>query len=652
MKFGDMFKRHGLRSDADNRPGEGEAAENVQRIGAEQIKKAAAVLAKYKAGKVNLEKRVIANEQFWKLRQWEQYSEGNRDDIRPASAWLWQSIVSKHADYTAAYPSPNILPRMEDDKAEAGRLSSIMPIILEQCKFRRTYDDVTYYKLKQGTGVYGVFWDQTKHNGIGDISIKKVDLLKIFWEPGITDIQDSANIFVCELCDNDTLKRKYPDISENLPQKSTEISKYIYDDSIDTTDKSLVVDWYYKVEQNGKTVLHFCKFCGTTVLYASENDTEQPTDIQFDPVSGTPVEVPSGESIATRGWYSHGKYPFVFDVLYPVEGSPCGYGYTDIGRDIQREIDVLNQAMVKNALCGAKPRFFIRADGGVNEEEYADYSNDLIHVTGNLTETNVRPIDYSPLQGNYIELLNLKIDELKEITGNRDVNNGGSASGITAASAIATMQEAGGKMSRDGISSTYDAYNQVVYLCIELMREYYKAPRYFRILGESGDEQFTAYNNAGLVPQSQGTDFGIDMGYRVPEFDIEVTAEKASAYKRMEQNELALQLYGAGVFAPQNSTQAMMLLETMDFNGKEAIMQRVAQNGTIYEMLLQYQQMALSLASKYEPETAQMIAGAIAPEQMGAAGARMNMPTGANAGGEPANVEKARAEAQERTQPT
>ena len=63
-----------------------------------------------------------------------------------------------------------------------------MPVILEQNDFEETYSDVLWQKLQQGTGIYGVFWDKDKLGGLGDIAIRKIDALNIFWEPGISDI--------------------------------------------------------------------------------------------------------------------------------------------------------------------------------------------------------------------------------------------------------------------------------------------------------------------------------------------------------------------------------------------------------------------------------------------------------------------------------
>ena len=539
-----------------------------QPIGKEQIQKANLTLNRYKEGKANLERKIVDNEQWYKLRHWE-CMRSKDDRMKPVSAWLFNCIANKHADAMDNFPSPNILPREEGDKAEAEMLSSILPVVLEQCEFEQVYSDVWMYKLKTGTGVYGIFWDKSKLNGLGDIALRKIDLLNLFWEPGITDIQKSRNLFHVELMDNDLLAQNYPQLNGKLGTGSIDIAKYVYDDKVDTTEKSVVVDWYYHKYANGKKLLHYCKYVNDVVLFATEND---------------PV-------FAERGWYDHGEYPFVFDTLFPVEGTPTGFGYIDIGKDSQQFIDRGNQAIMENMLFNAKPRYFIRNDGGVSEQEYADISKDFVHVEGNIGEDHVVPIQGKPLNAIYVSVINNKIDELKETTGNRDISTGGTSSGVTAASAIAAMQEAGSKLSRDNIKASYRAFRKLCLMCIELIRQFYETPRCFRIMGQNGAMRYVQYSNQGIQPQTQGMDFGLDMGFRVPLFDIEITAQKQSPYSKMSQNELALQFYQAGFFNPTMADQALACLEMMDFDRKEFIMQKVAQNGGMLQQMMTLAQM-------------------------------------------------------------
>jgi len=485
------------------------------------------------------------------------------------------------------FPSPNILPREEGDKAEAEMLSSIIPVVLDQNEFEQTYSDVWNYKLKAGTGVYGVFWDSTKLNGLGDVSIRKVDLINLFWESGITDIQKSRNVFHVELADNDMLVGTYPQLAGKLGESTLDVSKYVYDDSVDTSNKSAVIDWYYKKNQGGRTVLHYCKFVNDEVLFATENDVQAKVNEM-----GEVIRPPMAET----GWYEHGDFPFVFDVLFPVEGSPAGFGYIDIGKDAQTYIDRGNQAIMANMLANAKPRHFIRDNGSVNEKEYADMTKDFVHVDGNLGQDSILPIQGKPLNDIYVTVLNNKIDELKETTGNRDISTGGTTSGVTAASAIAAMQEAGSKLSRDNSKAAYRAYRKLIVMVIELIRQFYDIPRCFRIMGENGAARYVEYSNAQLQASPITNEFGIQVGGRKPLFDIEVTAQKQSPYSKMSQNELALQFYSAGFFNPQMTDQALACLDMMDFDRKQFIMQKIAQNGTMYQQILMMQQQMLMLA--------------------------------------------------------
>lgn len=581
-------------------------AQQEKKITSKVVSEASQILRKYKEGKANLENKIIQNEQFWKLRQWQQSQAGK--DWMPTTAWLWSCIESRYADVMDSYPTCNLQPRQMDDKEEAKKLSAILPVILEQNRYEETYSQVARYTLKNGGGVQGIFWDGSKHNGLGDISIRKIDFINLFWEPGITDIQQSENLFHTELVSNKILEQRYPQCEGHLGGKNITLATYLFDDTVDTSGKSVVVDWYYHTEYNGKRVLQYVKYVNDVVLYATENETQKPVKEIPDPETGMVLETPAGASMAERGLYDHGLYPFVVQPLFPIEGSICGYGYTDIGRDTQLAIDELNKSLLENAKAGATPRYFSKNDGSVNEEEYTDLSKKIVHVAGSVDETHIRPIDNCQLPSIYVELYNAKIDELKYVTSNQDSNNGVAPSGVTAASAIAALQETAGKNARSSNKTFHRAYREVIYQVIELIRQFYDIPRTFRIAPDQagGEERFVQYSNAGIKEKAMNT-MGTATGYRLPEFDIEVSTEKANPYKKMEMNELALSFYNQGFFNPQMADQAIACLQMMDFAKKGEIIQKIQSNGTMYQMLVQYQQLALQLAQQVNPRLAEAI---------------------------------------------
>lgn len=537
-------------------------------IGQEQLRQFTRLLQSYKTGKHHTEQRILSSENWWKLRNTEE--EGvEAQGFASRSGWLHNVIVSKHADGMEGYPEPKILPREPGDRAQAQMLSAVLPCVLEQNRFAETYSDVLWQKLKTGTGVYKVVWDKDKLCGLGDIDIQRVNLLNLYWEPGITDIQKSRYLFHTELFDREVLEEMYPQFQGKTPKNTFISTKFLYDDTVDTSDKVTVIDVYYRKKVGARQVLHYCKFAGDTLLYATENDFTPGID---------PLGRPKPPA-AEVGLYDHGQYPYVFDTLYPIEGSPCGYGFVDVCRNPQTEIDLLKTAFVKNARVGAVPRYFSRVDGNVNQDQFLDLDQALVQVSGNVDEATLRPIAHQSLDGNYIALLDRTVEELRQTSGNTETATGNTGAGVTAASAIVALQEAAGKGSRDATTTSYRAFSRVVELCIELMRQFYDLPRQFRILGELGGEEFVTFTNAGLVPQLQP---GPGAAYRLPVFDIRVGAQKKNPYARVSQNELALEFFQRGFFDPQRADQALQCLEMMDFEGKYEMMQRIAQRREVF----------------------------------------------------------------------
>ena len=540
-------------------------------IGPEEVAEAAAVLQKYKAGKAALDKRLVDNELWFRMGHWKNYQNPMMEGKpQPSSGWLFNSIANKHADAMDNYPAPNVLPRAADDEQTARVLSRILPVVLEQADYEQVYSDTWWRKLKQGTGVKGVFWDPEAHGGLGEIAIRPMNLLMLYWEPGVEDIQTSPNFFSLRMENTRQLETRWPQLKGHSASV-LDVPRFLHDGGLDTTEKSVVVDWYYKKpDAEGRVLLHYCKFCNGVVLYASENDPEY----------------------AGRGFYDHGQYPFVFDPLFVEEDSPAGFGYIDVMKECQTAIDRMNHAMDENVLLSSKQRYVLSDAAGVNEEELADFSRDIVHVVGRLGDDSFRPLQTTGLQGNSLSYRNSRIEELKEISGNRDMTQGGTAGGVTAASAIAALQEAGSKLSRDMLKSAYRAFAKECYLIMDLMRQFYDEERVFRIIGETGRSEFVHFSGAALRAQALP---GVELGSREPIFDIVVSAEKKSTFSRLSQNETAKECYQLGFFAPRNADAALAALEMMDFEGIEKVRQRVRQNGTLAQRLEQLQSQLVQL---------------------------------------------------------
>lgn len=578
----------GMNSNADRMDPSGVAPEAMT---IDRIKEASAILDKYRAGKASVEDRVIRAQQWWKMRNWEQIqAERGTKGTQPKksnTAWLWNCIVGKHAEAMDAYPEPLFLARTPDDEAEAKILSDVVPVVLEQNGFEETYSQCAWQKETEGTALYGVFWDGKAMNGMGDIKVRKINALNFYSEPGVEDLQESRNVFNVKLVHKDVLEQQYPELQGKLGTNPQKVAEYMHDDHVDNADKVMVVDWYYKKWVNGRRILHYCQFVNDQILYASENDM----------------------SCYQAGYYHDGLYPFVNDVLFPVADSIYGIGYIDVGKDTQADIDEMSQAMVTNAKVSATPRYFVSKSSGINHQQFMDLSNALVESNANLGTDSVLPIQTPQLPGNAVEMYNGKIEELKFITGNTDVQNGAVPSGVTSGIAIQALKEDAGRSSKDASRTSYRAMKRLYTMVIERIRQFYTLQRQFRIVGEDGAMKYLQYSNAGLQMQV-GMGINGQPTYRLPIIDVEVHVQRESAYTRMALNDLATQFYQMGIFNPMMANQALMMLSMMEFKGKETIVQKVTLNA---QMMAMQQAMQQAMLAKAVP--AQPVEGQTAPKE-------------------------------------
>ena len=481
-------------------------------------------LKKYIEDKAALVRRIESERAFWS----ERYSSSDGK----ASAWLFNSVISKHADVIDNMPVCVCLPREKNDTEAADMLTKIIPVINKRSRFDKVYSDNAWEKIRHGTAVYGVFWNNFANHGMGDIEIKAIDIESIFWESGVSDIQDSGHLFICTLEDIDTARAKYPVLdNDGFIKENQSLTQEIYGEKADSSEKCAIVDWYYKVYKDGRSVLHYCKLAGNTVIYSSEADESCPD-----------------------GWYTHGKYPVVFDTMYPCDHDVCGFGIISIGKECQEYIDTLDKNLIDYTNWASRVRFWAKKSLGVNLADFADLSKGIIEVEGDIDEEKLKRIDIGSMDGSVIDIKKMKIEELKETTGCRDVMLGGTVSGVTAASAIGMLQNAGNKLSRDGIESSCRACVEIWDMTVELIRQFYDEERVFRIVGEDGEYSFESFSAA-------------DMGDDCPMFDIEIDTRKRAPDARDKLNDLVLKLYRLGAFDKENLEKTELMLSIMDFDG-------------------------------------------------------------------------------------
>lgn len=493
----------------------------------------------YRASLSGFREQVKQSRLWFKQQQTEYKSVTEAGAGRPQShsGHIFNAIQYKHADLMDNYPAANILPREPKDEESAKVLTEIVPFILERCAFKRTYDLNLYNKLISGTAAYGVFFNPDAEGGRGDIEVKDVELLNLTWQPDAVSLSESKYIFYDTFMDAEDFCAVYDNLEGVSMQMQYDEQKELAGE--DAYRTVVITDAYYKkLEKDGRRILHFARFSGSRVLFSSEDEGKQ----------------------FQNGFYAHGEYPFIFDLLNPVPGELTGLGIVDVAKDMQAYIDRLDEAINRKCLICAQDRYFFSENSGVNEDEFLDVSRPLVHVRGSLDETRAAPLNVAQLPHYIVEHRNNKIAELKEITGNRDFSQGGSSGGVTAASAITALQTASDKLVRDAVTFSYIAFEKIVRLVVELIREFYDEPRIFRVVGDDGRNVYRSVSSGELFA-----------GNEQSVFDISLSVEKNNPYQRATHNQLILELNNAGLLNPDNFENASFILKNLNFDGKDKL---------------------------------------------------------------------------------
>lgn len=567
------------------------------------VKKYIDAFTEYRAAREAYDMKIIENENWFRQQYW-QYLIDKTDGNEPTSGTLLNAILNKHADLMDNQPAPIFLAREKNDEAEAERLTKVVPVIMQNANWDDVYDKYCMYKIKQGIGCLSVTWDDTLENGLGDIVINYLDILRIYWEPNCTNLQDSRYVFVTSLIDTDILKEQYPDkLTESAEtyggQDAVQIKTYEGQDQTILANKTLVIDCYERtIAEDGRQIVHLTKIANDVVLESSITNPDT----------------------AQTGIYAHGRYPFIIDQYISLEGTLEGMGLIDMNKNNQGYVDKLDTLSLNNSIVASKQRWLTKEDGGINPDDIIDLSKDVIVSSTTVDDSAIRPFQANPLPDIITKIRENKIQEMKELSGNRDFNQGGTTGGVTAFGAIAALQEAGNKTTRDLVKSNYRSFKKLVTLVVELIREFYTEDRQFRIIGDDGKPQYITFNNQNMINQITNMDEAYltdEMGnqipnpewepeYRKPVYDIEIIAQKENPFNTISHNQMMLDLFERGVFNPEAAIPATLLLENMIFDGKEKLLLKVKENGEMYNQMMQMQQEFMQMQQIIQAQQAQI----------------------------------------------
>ena len=473
-------------------------------------------------------------ERIYRGDHWHDVPETDAGEPRPVTPVIQSTIENVRADLMDQYPQAVITADSPEYAEAAELLSAVIGENHTRMGYAKEYAKLTHDLLVGGYMVQEVGFDPNLNGGMGGAFLRQVDPRSIMFDPLCADIGDSRAVFKFAAHPREWFKQRYPHKERDMDSDSL-LLKPVRDSLLSVSDGDsimLIECWQREYDpETGSFAVHMKKMAGGVLL--EDSRTAKP-----------------------EGCYRHGQYPFVITSLYPRRGSCLGFGLVDMFENQQLYSDKLDQIVLKNALMASHNKLLVTGASGFDVDDLRDWSKE-VHRGENLN--GVTWFSTAPLPGYILDYIRAMRNGIKEESGANDFSRGMASGGVTAASAIAALQEMSSKRSRMAARSIHDAFEQAVRQEIEIEREFCIFPRSVKTKGGRG-----MFTGKDLVKISE-------LGNELPlEFVVSVKVQRENRFSVAAHNELMLTMLKAGMITPD------VALEMMNFDGKEQVQSLMA----------------------------------------------------------------------------
>lgn len=480
--------------------------------------------------------RMRQNEILYRAEHWDaQEAEGDPNAPKPVTPIIFSTIENIKADMMEDIPAPVFKPENKKDSQLARALTKIVQQDLEAGDWENEYSQLCSDILTYGWAVNEVGFDPYGMQGRGCAFIRRVAPFSFMCDPLAENLQDGRACFKYGRRTKEWFRQHYPDLYEEIDYETTtyEPKSSIYESSATNETQDIVECWVKVFDTDTKeTSVHMALIAGDVLLEVSADEKPE-------------------------GYYMHGQYPFALTPLYPVSGTPWGIGIPDIHKSKQLYSDKLDQIMLKNAYLASHNKLLVTEGSGFDAEDLADWTKD-VHEGDSLNGVTWFPTP--PLPSYYMVYLQQMRNEIKTESGANDQARGQTASGVTAASAIQSLQDMATKRSRMHIQNLHSKIRASFRMLLDVEREFAQSDRIVVIMSDGSPIEFA------VTPKSFSR-LGDD-GKPI-EYHIIIETARQARYTKISQNELALQI--GRMFA--NTIDPISILYMMDFQDKDIVIE-------------------------------------------------------------------------------
>ncbi|MBR0026250.1 MAG: hypothetical protein IJP37_03730 [Clostridia bacterium] len=448
------------------------------------------------------------------------------NEPRPVTPIIQSTIENVRADLMDQLPEAVITADDPDYENIAELLSAVIRENHAECAFEQEYARLAHDLLVGGYMVQEVGYDPSANGGLGGAFLRAVDSRAIMFDPCCEDIQDSRAIFKFTPHPRAWFRARYPELAGEMEADFFENTRpedpVLYPKQ---SERILLIEcWVREYDRDANRYrVHMMKLGGGKLLEDSRNTKPE-------------------------GYFAHGKYPFTVTPLFPRKGTALGYGFVDMFETQQKFSDKLDQIVMKNALMASRNKLLVTGASGFDIDDLRDWSKE-VHRGENLN--GVTWFSTPPLPAYILSYIGSIRESIKEESGSNDFSRGGTTNGVTAASAIAALQEMSAKRSRTASRAMHGAFAEAVRMEIEVEREFAAFSREFT-LKNGGTPRRTSFRAELLMKKTR-------LKNHLPlEFKVSVKVQRENRAAVAAHNELIFKMVHSGMITPEIGLQLIM----------------------------------------------------------------------------------------------
>lgn len=502
-------------------------------------------------------------------RRMRQLKQEQKSRTAPPSNTLNSCIDNAIADQVDNMPEARMAPEREETAKSSEELTDIVSYVLYHAGWPGQYQKIMEDAIVTGTGIAQVFWDDDLEDGEGMVNVSMWHPEDFYPDPRYENLQDGRGCFKVTRTTVAWVEEHYPDakgyVGGDRYNTDYEAQPDVPDGDIETT---LLEFWYKRYDaKKRKTRVHMALLAGRALLFSSETGYGAENKDEY-----------------KEGVYAHGMYPFVMFKYRDVFRKPFGTGMIHDYKDTQHAIDRCLKFIDDNARQSSKQKHFVRRGSGINIDDIANYDKEIVEWDGSDIREVLQTVQANPLNGQVYQIMQYMVDTMKQDSGQNQFSRGEGGLGVTAASAIQSLIEAGGKLTRWHTEQFKDAFREMIEQVIWVLSEYMKSGRKLRIVGGWDNTE----NMDGKFIELYAADYEGDK-LKKPAYSVRVQVQKNNPLQNQAHNEFVQQVaqvcaqYGT----PMEPSVIVRLMR--DVPNKTAVLKAITENGTMHQQMQQMQ---------------------------------------------------------------